>query len=335
MSMHAIIDLLALILALAGFFVAFYIRHKKSANKPLICPLRSNCDTVIHSDYSRMFGVPVEYLGMLYYAIIAMYHTILLVVPGLVTPLSVLISLLLSTSAFVFSLYLTAIQAFVLKEWCMWCLTSASFCLGIFILTIIGSPIPFVELLREYGRLFTILHLLGVAIGVGAATITDVFFFKFLKDYKISYDESDILKTLSGMIWIALFLLVVSGVALFLPKADVLIQSGKFLTKMIAVGILVINGFLLNFIVSPKLSQISFVDTDASLLPLRYSLRNLAFALGAISFSSWYFIFVLGALRGMTFPFQPLLIGYLVFVSLGVVGSQIFAYLVSQKQLPQ
>lgn len=100
-----------------------------------------------------------------------------------------------------------------------------------------------------------ILHVLGVSLGLGGAVITDLFFFKFLKDLRISNEEADTLRTLSNIIWSAIIVLIVTGVGLFWPQSERLLDSGKFLTKIIAVIVLVINGFMLNFLIAPRLVE--------------------------------------------------------------------------------
>jgi uncharacterized membrane protein len=330
-----IFDITIILVAFFGFCIASYIRYKKVSKKTLICPLRTNCDTVINSNHSRFFGIPVEMLGLAYYALVVIYHSALIAVPDLVSPIFVLVSLLLSTIAFIFSVYLTAIQAFVLKKWCTWCLISASFCLGIFIMTIAWSHFPIIDLLAEYSRIFTIGHLFGVALGVGGATIADVFFFKFLKDYKISFEESDILKVLSEVIWFALFILIITGIAIFIPRYETLVHSGKFLAKMTALLILIINGFALNIVVAPRLAKIVFVDENPSANPTILSFRRLAFALGGVSVTSWYFVFLLGAMRGAILSFGLLITIYFSLLFCAMIGGLIFEYLVTHKKLPE
>jgi uncharacterized membrane protein len=329
--MNILLDAASLVLGLMGFGIAQYIYHKKHTGKPLICPVRSNCNVVIHSDYSKFFGVPVEILGMLYYATVVVYHIAHILFPGELGSAIILIALTLSTVAFLFSLYLTAIQAFVLKQWCAWCLTSAGLSLSIFLLTVFSTPIPIAVLLGEQSRLFTIIHLAGVAVGVGSATVTDVLFFRFLRDYRISAEESGIMQALSQIIWFALFVLVLSGLALFIPSSERLLVSGKFMTKMLGILVLVINGFVLNIIIAPKLAQISFSEENP---PELGRLRKIAFACGAISATTWYFVFVLGALRGITFPFLPVFGVYAALLVVGISGSQIAEYLISKKQFP-
>ncbi len=107
--------------------IARYIyHHKKHSKEALVCPLKANCDTVIHSDYSKFLGMPIEALGMVYYCSIAVSYGLLVIFPELDMPLIVSGLLLATVCAFVFSIYLTLVQAFALKNWCTWCLISAS-----------------------------------------------------------------------------------------------------------------------------------------------------------------------------------------------------------------
>jgi|SRR3989344_9470378 len=114
------------ILAIAGFALALYIHFHKRTARPLVCPIGHHCDPVIHSDYSKIFGFPVEMLGMLYYALIAVGYWL--------APAHMALQII-SGAAFGFSLYLIGIQLFVLRMWCTWCLISAALCTGIFIVT--------------------------------------------------------------------------------------------------------------------------------------------------------------------------------------------------------
>lgn len=118
--------------ALAGLGLAAWIHFKKRLHEPMVCPVGSRCDVVIHSRYSRIFDVPVELLGILYYTIVVLAYGSFLFFPHLASPLYSGALLALTTAAFCFSLYLTAIQLVVLRELCTWCLTSAALCTVIF-----------------------------------------------------------------------------------------------------------------------------------------------------------------------------------------------------------
>lgn len=128
------------IVGISGFSLANYIYRCKHKVKPLVCPLRSNCDEVVRSKYSKLFGIPLEVLGMVYYGFVTVIHALMIFMPSLATNWELILGLVASSAAFLFSIYLTSIQAFVLKEWCTWCLTSATFCLIIFVTTYLSAP---------------------------------------------------------------------------------------------------------------------------------------------------------------------------------------------------
>jgi uncharacterized membrane protein len=129
------ISLLISILGFCGFFIAVYIFHKKHEPKPIVCPIGHSCDPVIRSHYSCFLGIPLELWGIAYYTTISLSYFALYFAPNLFTFNVKVILLGLSTTAFLFSLYLIYIQSCILKEWCSWCLISAGLCATIFTLT--------------------------------------------------------------------------------------------------------------------------------------------------------------------------------------------------------
>lgn len=304
-----------------GLLIAVYIRRKKSKGKPLVCPMRGNCASVIHSDYSTFFGIPVEVFGIGYYAVIVIGYAALAFVPGLSSPLLSFGLLGLSTVAFMFSLYLVFIQAFALRQFCTWCIGSALLCAGLFFGAIFHPDADLVATLGDYRKLVLSLHMIGMALGLGGALITDIFFFKFLKDYKISEGEADTMNTLSQVIWIGLGILILSGIGLYLPEMARLNASPKFLVKAIVVGVIVINGLFLNLLIAPKLVKITFERKPHP--DGMHHIRRIAFALGAISMTSWVSAFVLGSFRSSPLPFGQLLAMYVSLLCIGVIGSQI------------
>ena len=133
---------LVIFLSFGGFNIARYIRHhKKNVEEPLVCPLRANCDHVIHSDYSKFLGMPLEILGMVYYGLLAVSYGLIIIFSVFDPPIIDSILLFIVTCAFIFSLYLTLLQAFVIKNWCTWCLISFVICATIFILASSASPL--------------------------------------------------------------------------------------------------------------------------------------------------------------------------------------------------
>lgn len=131
-----------------GFAISLNIWKKKRTKKPFACPLRFRCETVVHSSYSKLLGIPLEYLGLLYYGLIFVSYLSFFLFPEIVRSDRIFVySVSIATIiAFVVSIYLTFVQAFLLKEWCSLCLVSALMCTIIFISVLKISqtvPLPF------------------------------------------------------------------------------------------------------------------------------------------------------------------------------------------------
>ncbi len=311
--------------AFGGFFLASYLFHKKHEKKEhFICPLKGNCSEVMNSDFSTFMGVPVINVGLLYYAGIAIGYGLLVAFPEMFASLKVYL-LAISSLAFLFSMYLTFIQLVVLRRICTWCLLSASFCTIIVILAIFGSLDLLVPFLAGQHDVILGFHLLAMGLGLGAATLTDVLFFKFLKDFRISQKESDVLSTVSEFIWVSLGVALVSGLALYLPEAAMLNESSKFILKVLVVMVIIANGAFLNLLITPRLVKISFGQEHGHKDGELVRTRKLAFFLGPISIVSWYSAFTLGFIaidpsRG----FQELLGYYVLALIVSVVIGQLF-----------
>ena len=111
--------------SLTGFLIATYILQKKRSQNTFTCiGEREACGQVVKSHYSRFCNIPLEILGITYYSIVAIWSGTLLVFPNL--ELSEVASLMyfFITTAFLFSIYLTYVQAYKIKQWCIWCLAS-------------------------------------------------------------------------------------------------------------------------------------------------------------------------------------------------------------------
>jgi uncharacterized membrane protein len=119
--------------AIAGFLIARHIKAKKQRRELFLCPVGFDCNAVVTSKYSTFLGFHLENIGMLYYGATALVHAPMLFAPSLSSPLISLAVLATSAGAFLFSLYLTGIQLFALKQWCSWCLVSAALCVVIFV----------------------------------------------------------------------------------------------------------------------------------------------------------------------------------------------------------
>lgn len=178
------------------------------------------------------------------------------------------------------------------------------------------------EFILSYYQYIVIAHVFFMAIGVGGATVTDVLFLKFLRNNNMSRQELIVMDTLSQVIWAALVGILVTGLVIFLPQASDLLENSKFLAKMSVVGVLIVNGVLLNVKIAPKMHLIFSVNKDLNPVWLQRT-RRLAFALGAISIVSWYSAFLLGSLRSIELSYFQLISIYISLLVFGLVGSQI------------
>lgn len=113
------------ILSLIGLFIAVYLTlHRVGAIGTLACGADGGCSTVQTSRYASFAGVPVPFIGLAGYLVLFLLS--LKAAAGVANERRMAMTLLaLSTIAFAFSVYLTALEAFVIHAWCRWCVVSA------------------------------------------------------------------------------------------------------------------------------------------------------------------------------------------------------------------
>jgi uncharacterized membrane protein len=130
------------LLALVGLLVATYLwLYKIGVLGELQCGTGS-CEFVQASRYAELFGIPVAFYGVAGYAALMGLGLAGLQprfaadrrVGGLLATLA--------TVGFAFTLYLTAIELFVLHEVCRWCVVSAVIMTAIWVLSIVGLRHP-------------------------------------------------------------------------------------------------------------------------------------------------------------------------------------------------
>lgn len=145
----------------------------------------------------------------------------------------------------------------------------------------------------------TIVHLIGVACGVGGATVSDLLFFRVLRDRKITPDEFQILRVVSYVVWTSLVLFIISGLGFmyiqFLDQGRVLyLDREPFLAKLTIFGIILINAFIFHLKTIPLLRGAVSVTRTMQM----FTQHRLLFALtGSISIVGWYTLLVLGVIR--------------------------------------
>ena len=124
------------VLALVGLLIATSLwLHKIGVIGVLHCGTGA-CESVQTSRYAELFGVPVAFVGVAGYAVLFVVGLVGLQ-PSFATDRRIAVALAtLSTAGLGFTLYLTAIELFVLHAICRWCVVSAALITAIWALSI-------------------------------------------------------------------------------------------------------------------------------------------------------------------------------------------------------
>ena len=133
------------LLALVGLLVATYLwLYKIGVLGELKCGTGS-CEYVQTSPYAEVFGIPVALIGVVGYVVLFLIG-LAGVQPRFATDRRIAVLLaVLATIGFAFTLYLTAIELFVLHAVCRWCVGSAVIMTAIWGLALAGlgrAPSP-------------------------------------------------------------------------------------------------------------------------------------------------------------------------------------------------
>ena len=130
------------VLALVGLVISLYLSlHRLGIIGTLQCGT-GGCETVQSSAYAEFLGVPVAFYGVAGYVALLMV-SLVGVQPAYVTRRGP--TLLLATMAavgFVFTLYLTYVELFVLHAICRWCVASAVVITAITVVAFAGLRTP-------------------------------------------------------------------------------------------------------------------------------------------------------------------------------------------------
>ncbi len=194
-----------------------------------------------------------------------------------------------------------------------------------------------ISFLQSHTLFLTALHVFGVVIGFGGATLADILFFSFLKDFRINKKEASVMHIIAKVVLFALFLMLLTGIGLFLTNVPTYLQSPPFLLKLIAVIVLTANGFFLHSYLAPRLVRISLSSAHHKKLTSveHHSVRRLnriAFASGAVSFVSWYTTFFTAMLKSIMPRDLPTLLFLYAFLLLcGIIASQYIERFMTEK----
>ena len=161
-----------------------------------------------------------------------------------------------------------------------------------------------------------VVHLCGLVLGVGCATLLDLIIARFILMRGISYEHVYVVDFSSKIVTIGLGLLWISGIG-FLIHYGVFepakLENPKIWAKIAIVAVLSVNGLLVHYFVLPRIrNQVGKRLLDG-LSPFDCSLVLLA---GTVSAISWYVPLILGAIPQFNYvvPAEVILSSYALMV---------------------
>jgi hypothetical protein len=168
-----------------------------------------------------------------------------------------------------------------------------------------------------------IVHFIGLALGLGAATVLDLMIFRFFINGKVTSEQWAVFHFGSRIVNAGLVILWITGfgfLAYYAAFEPVKVGNEKVWAKMMIVLILTINGFFIHSVILPKVKA----QIGRSLMEgMSTAQKSVLLTSGAISATSWYVPLLLGALPQLNFvvPMTTILFAYALILALVVTVS--------------
>lgn len=110
------------VFSLLGFAVSSFLLYEYNLSGPMLCPTGAGCDLVRASPYSSFLGISIPILGVIFYltmAFLSVVHS-----HELPTKIVKKLQLIFAVAGVGFGVYLTYLEAFIIKAFCFWCVIS-------------------------------------------------------------------------------------------------------------------------------------------------------------------------------------------------------------------
>jgi hypothetical protein len=163
-------------------------------------------------------------------------------------------------------------------------------------------------------------HLFGLLLGVGAATLLDLFIVRFMILGKVSKEYCSVVDFSSKIVTFGLLILWVTGIGFLIHYAlfdPVKLTNQKVWAKIAIVVVLTLNGMFIHRTVLPLMRNRIGRSLFDGITP---SQRSLLLVTGSISATSWYVPLVLGAFPQLNFlPAWPILLAYMLLLTTAIV----------------
>ena len=157
--------------------------------------------------------------------------------------------------------------------------------------------------------ILVIFHLLGLAIGAGGAFTTDIHVLFTFRKGVLTREAYTFLHRAGLIVFFGLSISLLSGFGLFLQAPDFYLTSTPFLTKMLFVLIVLLNGIAIHTMALPVMkAHIGKEPLQEASFRKRVPVLTL---LSSISTVTWLSIIVLGATLGTDVLFWQMMAIYL------------------------
>ena len=164
-------------------------------------------------------------------------------------------------------------------------------------------------------------HFIGLAMGLGGATLLDLMLLRFFVRGRITEDTYGVFAFASRVVDLGLRLLWITGLGflfLYALTTPELLTNPKVHAKLVIVAILTMNGFFIHQMILPSVRRQIGRTLFDGVSGVR---RGIFVTSGAISVVSWYVPVALGAFPQLNFHVSAtaLLLGYFGLIALAAV----------------
>jgi hypothetical protein len=154
--------------------------------------------------------------------------------------------------------------------------------------------------------IFVVIHIISATVAVGSATIADYLHLVGLRKRSLERKLADIYPYVSRAINLSLAVIYLTGIVLVTLNPS-LLKSSIFITKIVLVLIVTINGIYLQKSVSPHLDKCVLKGT-------KYCTPNVLYSSaisGSISIVTWYSILILSLTKNLGYALTQFLAAYI------------------------
>jgi uncharacterized membrane protein len=124
------------VLAAAGLGTTGYLTYSHYANQITVCGGFGSCEFVQTSSYSKMAGVPVALMGLLFFIALESLVLFRLIRGPDEAPWAQPVAFSMALGGLAFVSYLTYVELFVIDAICVWCVATACITTACFIVTL-------------------------------------------------------------------------------------------------------------------------------------------------------------------------------------------------------